>query len=355
MGKNKNKNKTTKNVLYTAEVQSLDQEGRGVARQEGKVIFIEGALPGETVEYVRVKNKPSYEIGAARVIHNEASIRTKPRCPYFGMEEGNCGGCAMQHLEPVAQVAAKQKVLLDALTRIGKVKPQYILPPLYGLFWGYRNRARLSVRDVFKKGQVLVGFREKKSNYVADMQSCQILPKRMSDLLMPLRELIGSLSVHRDLPQIEVAIADDIIVLVLRLLTPASEEDKEKLRAFQKKYGVEFWCQPKGPDYIYPLDSENNYHLKLRHPEFGTEITFLPTDFTQVNHQLNERMVSRAIRLLKLKKTDKVADFFSGLGNFTLPIATRAKLVKGIEGSEGLVERANQGAKETGIAENAIF
>ncbi len=340
---------------FTVTVDSLDQEGRGVCRRDGKVVFIEGALPGEEVEYERIRNKPSFESGVATQIFSESSLRVNPGCPYFGMEDGSCGGCAMQHLEPRAQVAVKQKVLMDSLKHIGRVKPLRVLPPIFGPEWHYRHRARLSVKDVLKKNTVLVGFHEKRSSFIADMQSCKILPKKVSELLVPLRNLISSLKLRQKIPQIEVAVAGEHTALVLRVLEAPTAEDEVKLRDFQERYGVEFWYQPKGPDTVFPMDPENLNNLKLRHSETGVTVVFKPTDFTQVNHALNDVMVTRALRMLKLKPTDKVADFFCGLGNFTLPIACRSAKVFGIEGSEQLVKRAEAGAEANGLADKASF
>lgn len=336
-------------------IESLDQEGRGVTHREGKVAFIEGALPAERVIYERYRNKPAFELGLVTEVLKESSLRVRPQCPYFGVKDGCCGGCALQHLEPRAQVAAKQKVLIDALWHIGRVRPQQILPPIFGNPWHYRHRARLTVRDVAKKGSVLVGFHEKRSSFVVDMKSCEILPKKVSDLLVPLRDLIGSLTIRQKLPQIEVACTEDCTALVLRVLEQPTAEDEAKIRRFQTERNVVIWYQPKGPDSIYPLDAENADKLKLRHRETNVAVTFKPTDFTQVNHLLNELMVSRALRLLQLEADDHVIDFFCGLGNFTLPIATKVKRVLGIEGSQALVDRAKEGAKANGLAGKTDF
>ena len=341
---------------FTVEVESLDQDGRGVAHREGKAVFIEGALPKETVIYERIRNKPSYETGRVVSILKESSLRAQPKCPNFGIEPGCCGGCAMQHLDPSAQVAIKQRVMLDALWHIGKVKPEVILPPIFGPFWGYRHRARLTVRDVAKKGTVLVGFHERSSSYVADMSCCKILPQSVSDLLVPLRELVGSLSIRQRLPQIEVAVGGDgRIAMVMRVLEEPTQEDLRAFDAFALEHGVDIWLQPKGPDSCYPMHPENLNSLKLELPEFGVHIGFKPTDFTQVNHRLNETMVSRALTLLGVEPEHKVADFFCGLGNFTLPLAVKSQRVIGIEGSEQLVERARAGAQDNGVAEKTEF
>ncbi|MBQ5766875.1 MAG: TRAM domain-containing protein, partial [Burkholderiaceae bacterium] len=284
---------------FTVTIESLDQEGRGVAHRDGKAVFVEGALPNETVVYERIRNKPSYESGRVVEVLKESSLRVKPACPHFGIEPGCCGGCAMQHLEPNAQVAIKQRVMLDALWHIGKVKPETIMAPIFGPFWGYRHRARLTVRDVAKKGGVLVGFHEKSSSYVADMTTCKILPNYVSELLVPLRELVEKLSIRQRLPQIEVAVGGDgRIALVMRVLETPSEEDLRQFDAFALEHGVDIWLQPKGPDSCYPMHKDALTALKLELTEFGVFISFKPTDFTQVNHRLNETMVSRAINLL---------------------------------------------------------
>jgi 23S rRNA (uracil1939-C5)-methyltransferase len=340
---------------FRAEVERLDQEGRGVAHRDGKVVFIEGALPGELVDYDVLKSKSSYEVGRAAAILRESVLRVKPRCPKFGMGPGSCGGCAMQHLEPFAQVAFKEKVLVDTLWHIGKVRPERIIPPIYGPFWHYRHRARLAVRNVPSKGGVLVGFHEKNSSYVADMRACPVLPQKVSDLLPAMRELVASLSISSRTPQIEIAAAGSRTALVIRTLEPPTKDDMALIEAFGRDRGVDIWMQPGGPETAAPLHPEDEEALKLALPEFGVSISFKPTDFTQVNHELNERMVSRAVKLLGVEKHHKVADFFCGLGNFTLPLATRAARVIGIEGSEGLVARARRGAEENGLRDKTEF
>lgn len=341
---------------FTVDVERLDQEGRGVAHNNGKVVFIEGALPGERVVYERLRDKPTFEKGRVTEVIRASVQRVEPRCPHFGLGPGSCGGCAMQHLEPHSQVAYKEKVLMDTLWHIGKVKPENIITPIFGPTWHYRHRARLTVRDVPKKGGVLVGFHEKASSYVCDMTECHILTKNVADMLVPLRGLVESLDMRQRMPQIEVAVGGDgHTALVFRVLDEASESDMEKLVAFSKEHGFDLWIQPKGPDSIYPYHPEDADKLSLFLAEFGVRINFKPTDFTQVNHQLNETMVSRAVHLLDVKPEHKVADFFCGLGNFTLPLATRSANVTGIEGSEQLVERARQGALDNGLAEKTDF
>ncbi|WP_293225895.1 23S rRNA (uracil(1939)-C(5))-methyltransferase RlmD [Ottowia sp.] len=324
------------------EVTSMDMEAQGVAhRPDGKVVFIDGALPGEWVSARTRRSKNQWEQADLTEIHRESSLRVAPRCPHFGLHEGACGGCKMQHLDAAAQVAAKQRVLEDNLWHLGKVRPESVLTPIHGPAWGYRYRARLAVRYVAKKGTVLVGFHERKSRYIADMRTCKILPPHVDVLLMPLRELIGAMAARDTCPQIELACGDDVTVLVLRHLEPLSPGDRDRLRAFGGQHGVQWWLQPKGPDSARPLD-EGGAPLCYRLPDFGITVAFRPTDFTQVNPQINRVLVARALRLLEPRKTDRVIDWFCGLGNFTLPLATRAGRVLGVEGSAALIARARE-------------
>ena len=332
-------------------VESLDLEGRGIAHCDGKVIFIEGALPGERVTYQSYRRKPSFEMAQVEEISRPSFMRVEPRCRHFGV----CGGCSMQHLESRAQVAVKQRVLEDTLWHVGKVKAATILPPIYGMPWGYRQRARLSVRHVLKKGKTLVGFHEKRSSFVADMQRCEILPPKIGGMLEQLAQLMDSLSIRDRLPQIEVACGDNVDVLVLRILEPLTEADEEALRSFADEYGVQFWLQPKGPDTAHLFHPVDAPALTYSLPEFDVEMPFAPTEFTQVNHQLNRVMVHRALRLLDPQPGERIADFFCGLGNFTLPIARRGGQVLGIEGSAALVKRAQQNAEHNGLSGNAKF
>ena len=335
-------------------------EGRGIGHltnedgSSGKVIFVEGALPNERVSFVSFRKKSKWEAATMTALHRESSQRVSPRCAYFGI----CGGCAMQHLEPAAQVAMKQRVLEDNFKHIGRVKPQIMLRPIYGPTWGYRFRARISVRNVPKKGGVLVGFHERKSSFITDMRSCQILPPHVSALLVPLRELIAGLSIMEQIPQIELAIGEGVsgvvTALVLRIMTPLSSADEIALKIFADGHAVQWWLQTAGPDtavQFYPVEQDLHYSL----PEFGLRMPFKPTDFTQVNHQINRVLVARALRLLDAQPNERVADLFCGLGNFTLPIATQARQVVGIEGSATLTERAQENARANGLAEKTRF
>ena len=337
----------------TVTVASLDQEGRGIARADGKAIFVEGALPGEVVTIATLKRKPTYELARAETIVKANAARVEPRCPHFGI----CGGCSLQHFDAGAQVAAKQRTLEDTLWHIGRVRTALLLPPIHGPAWGYRNRARLSVRYVEKKGGVLVGFHERRSSYVADMSSCAILPRRISDLIPALRLLIAGLSVRDRLPQIELAVGDGqdaAYVLVLRILEPLSASDEATLTAFAERHGVQFFVQPAGPTSAKPL-RPGGARLAYALPEFDLVFPFLPTEFTQVNPGINRTLVRRAIALLDPKPGERVADFFCGIGNFTLPIARRGADAIGIEGNEALVRRAGEIATLNGLAERARF
>jgi 23S rRNA (uracil1939-C5)-methyltransferase len=332
----------------------MDAQGVGRATAEdgsdGKVIFVEGALPGERVLYASFRKKAAFEQALLIKILRESVMRTRPKCPYFS----KCGGCSMQHLDVRAQIAVKQRVLEDNLAHIGKLHAETIYRPIHGPSWGYRYRARLAVRLIAGKGGALVGFHEKKSSFVADMETCDVLHPNVSALLMPLRLLVRDLSIRDRVPQIEVAVGAEITALVLRILEPLTQADEALLRTFADTHGVQFWLQPKGPETaypFYPLGQELAYTL----PEFGIRMPFKPTDFTQVNHQINRVLVSRALRLLAAQRTDRVLDLFCGIGNFTLPLARVAREVVGIEGSAGLTERALENARTNGVHEHTSF
>jgi len=349
------------------DVESLDLEANGVARNEGKVVFVRGALPGERVSAELVRRKPKFDVAQTVAVLRESSARVQPRCPHFGV----CGGCSMQHVDAGAQMAIKQRALEDQLWHLGRVRPQTWLAPIAGPAWRYRHRARLSVRDVPKKGGVLVGFHERASSYVADMRECHVLPVRVSDLLLPLRALVESLSIRRRVPQIEVAVGEgaerqartDCVALVLRVLDPPAADDLERLRGFAATHRIEWWLQPKGPDSIELFCDDDGRlardgarsTLGYALPEFGVRMPFRPTDFTQVNARMNEVLVRRALRWLDPQPGERIADLFCGLGNFSLPIAARGAQVTGIEGNRALVERAAHNAALNGLAQRSEF
>ncbi len=332
-------------------VESLDHEARGITRLDGKTVFVDGALPGETVEYASFRRKPTFELAHLVSVLRPSTARVEPKCPHFGV----CGGCAMQHMDPMAQVAAKQRVLEDSLWHIGRVRPESILPPVQGAPWGYRHRARLGVRKVPKKGGMLVGFHERRSSYIADMQTCMVLPPHVAALLMPMRELFGALSISERMPQVEVAVGEHCTALVLRILEPLTPADEQLLREFADRHDVVFYLQPKGPDTVYRFYPLPGPRLSYSLPEFGVELDFRPTDFTQVNHAVNRVLVRRALGLLDPQPGERIADMFCGLGNFTLPIARSGAQVVGVEGSAGLVQRGRESALANGLADRVDF
>jgi 23S rRNA (uracil1939-C5)-methyltransferase len=332
--------------LVRLDVTALDAGGHGIARNaEGKVVFVEGALGGETVDAQVLRSKPKFDTARTVAVLKEASGRRAPPCPWVE----SCGGCVVQHADARTQVAAKQRWLEDCFERIGKVQPETLLAPIYGEEWGYRHRARLSVRYVEKKGGAMVGFRERRSTFVTDMQSCLVLPQHVSALIPQLRALIGELSIRERMPQIEVAIGDASVVLVFRNLLPLTGADEARLRAFADAAAVQVWLQPRGPDSAAPFHPASSPGLTYALPEFGVRIAFQPTDFTQVNHAVNRLLVSRAVRLLDPQPGERIGDLFCGLGNFSLPLATRGAQVIGLEGSKALVERARANALANGL------
>lgn len=338
------------------EIVSLDMEARGVGRTEtedgtpGKVIFVEGALPGERVSYSTHRSKPKFEQAEVVQVLRESVMRTKPKCTYFDI----CGGCSMQHLDIRAQVAVKQRVLEDNLQHLAKLRPETVFRPIHGPSWGYRYRARLAVRFLPEKGGMRIGFHEKKSSYIADMKTCEVLPPHVSAMLMPLRFMVRKLSIYDRMPQLELAVGSSVTALVVRNLEPITAADEQVLRDFADEHKVQFWLQPGGPDTVtpfYPLDVQLDYTL----PEYGIRMPFKPTDFTQVNHAINRVLVSRALRLLAPARTDRVLDLFCGIGNFTLPLARISKEVMGIEGSEVLTSRALANAGLNGVGGHTSF
>jgi len=341
----------------TLEIASLDMEARGVGHlpnedgSPGKVIFVEGALPGELVRFTSYRRKPKWEAAELTELLRSSALRTSPKCHYFGI----CGGCAMQHLHPSAQVAIKQRVLEDNLFHIGRVRPHHVLRPIHGPDWGYRYRARLSARWVAKKGSVLVGFHEKRSSFIADMHGCHVLPPRIGRLLDPLRELVGRLSLRERMPQVEVALGDSLDVLVFRVMDEPTRADEELFRAFAERWAVSVWLQPKGPETAFRFHPAEGPPLHYRLPEFDLRLEFAPTEFTQVNPHINRVLVVRAMRLLDPKPGERIADWFCGLGNFSLPIARLGADVLGVEGSAALTRRALANARLNGLEARVRF
>ena len=332
-----------------AEVVDLSHEGRGVAKLDGKAVFVPDALPGERVILRRVGRMRNFDEAVLVQVLRASPDRVPAECPHFGL----CGGCALQHLAPSAQLVFKQSQLLESLGRIGGVEPASVLEPLTGPVWAYRRRARLGIKLVPRKGRVLVGFRERSAPYVADMHECRVLAPPAGLLIDPLAALVASLSIAARVPQAEVAVADGVCAIVLRVLDPPTEADLDLLHGFESGHAVRFYLQPGGVESVQPLQP-GAPPLGYSLPSFGLDFEFEPTDFVQVNGELNERMVSRAVELLAPGPGHDVLDLFCGLGNFSLPLATRAREVVGIEGDVGLVARAARNAARNSIA-NASF
>jgi 23S rRNA (uracil1939-C5)-methyltransferase len=331
-------------------VDSLSYDGRGVGRVDGKTIFIEGALPGESVRFRYFNRHKNYDSAGLTEILAASPNRVAPPCPHFGV----CGGCDLQHLRPEVQIQAKQKILAEQLAHIGKVQPESWLPALTGPFLGYRRRARLGVRWVPAKGGVLIGFRERRKSYLANLNTCLVLNPQIAALLPELRILIAGLSCANRLPQVEVASGDNVSALVFRHLVPLTARDEDLLRAFGERQAIQIYRQGAGPDSIAPLWPNDPEELCYRLPDFNVEIRFRPTDFVQINGAVNRQMIGRAVELLDLKGGEQVLDLFSGLGNFTLPLARRAGRVLGVEAEERLIEAGRRNAQLNGIG-NAEF
>lgn len=348
MGRARQKQKLPQEPVE-ARVTALSHDGRGVARIDGKVVFIHGALPGETTRFRYTGRRKSHDEGEVVEVLQASEQRAKPGCDFFGL----CGGCSLQHLQAEAQIQYKQQTLLDAFSHIGKILPEQVLPPLVNHTpWGYRRKARLGVKHVLKKGRVLVGFRERNASFVADMDHCEVLHPKIGHALADLSRLVESLTVSTRVPQIEVAMDDARCVLIFRILEPLTDSDKEKLRHFSQQQDFVIYLQEGGPDTVMPLGEEASLRYAL--PDFGLELCFQPTDFTQINTDINRQMIKQAVDLLALSKDDRVLDLFCGIGNFTLPMATRAGQVTGVEAAEELVARAKHNARNNQL-DNVSF
>jgi 23S rRNA (uracil1939-C5)-methyltransferase len=334
----------------SATIESLSHDGRGVTHVDGKAVFIHGALPGEEVLFTYSAQRRNFDEGVVQQVIQASPDRVEPGCSHFGV----CGGCSLQHMDGAAQIRSKQQVLMEALQRIGEVQPEEVLPPLVSPnSWGYRRKARLGAKYVPKKGKVLVGFRERGSSFVTDLSRCDVLHPKVGNLITPLSELIGSLSIRDRVPQIEMAMGDRVCVLVFRILDALSQEDEGKLLAFGKEHDISIYTQPGGPETVQPLDG-TAASLSYALPEYHLEVNFLPTDFTQVNGELNRLMVQRAVEMLAPAQEERVLDLFCGVGNFTLPLGRRCREVVGVEGDAALVARARENARRNGI-DNARY
>jgi len=342
---NRAKRKSLPQNAVETRIESFAHDGRGVAHVDGKAVFIDGALPGEQVSFFYTNIRRDFAEGRIGRVLVPAPERVEPKCPHFDV----CGGCSLQHLAEDAQIVEKQRLLLEQFRRLGKVEPEGWFPPLTGPRWGYRHKARLGVKYVAKKGKVLVGFREKASAFIAEIQSCPVLHPKVGERLGGLAELIEKLSVRDKIPQIEVAVGDERSALVFRVLTEPTQADVDALREFGARFDFDMYLQPQGPESVFPLQPENAPPLKYTLPNQGIEFRFKPTDFTQVNMAINRDMVDRVMAVLNPDAGDQVLDLFCGLGNFTLPLTRKSAFVTGIEGSRESVARARQNAQSNGI------
>jgi len=335
----------------TAHINSVTHDGRGIAAVEGKKVFVSGALAGEEVRFQRRKSRRNFDEAELLEVLQPSPERIEPRCEAFG----RCGGCVMQHVSDEQQRQIKFQALQDNLQRIGQVEPESWLEPIVGPIWNYRRRARLAVKDVYAKGRVLVGFRERHAPYITDMHRCEVLAEPAGEMLDELSELVGQLSISARLPQVEVAVADNAIALVFRVLDPPTPQDEATLIEFGTRNDVRVYLQPGGPDSVtllYPASSVEPLCYSLA--EFDVRIEFDPIGFVQVNNEINQRMVSKAIELLDPGPDDRVLDLYCGIGNFSLPLARRAGQVLGMEGDSVLVSAAIANADLNGIR-NASF
>jgi 23S rRNA (uracil1939-C5)-methyltransferase len=331
--------------LFKADIESLSHEGRGVAHIDGKTVFIDGALPGEQVEFKYVSKRSKFDQGVTENVITANKQRIEPGCEYFGY----CGGCSLQHMQADAQLEHKQSVLLEQFTHLGHVQTESVLPPLKGPAFGYRHKARLAVKYVIKKEKVLVGFREKRSTFVANIEHCEVLHPAIGKKLSALQQLIEGLTIYNQIPQIEVAVCDNATALVIRHLEQFTEDDISNLKIFEEEHKFKLYLQPAGYDSVHRLNDSDESDLFYKLDEHGITIHFKPTDFTQINVDINQQMIKLAIELLELEKNDAILDLFCGVGNFTLPLARRAKSVTGVEGDSELVQRAKNNADRNDI------
>ncbi len=327
----------------SAAVSALSHDGRGIAKLGGKTLFIEDALPDEEVTYRILKRRSDYDEARVVQVLKPSSARVTPRCSHFGI----CGGCSLQHLEPAAQLAAKQQTLLDNLRRIGGVEPDELLPALTGPVWGYRRRARFSVYKS-ATGRVFVGFKERDRPFVAELQHCDIVDPKIGSLIAPLAQMLGGLSIADRIPHLDAVVGDGATVFMLQVLAGPTDADRKVLTAFEANHGIRIYLQSGRNGAVMPLHGEP-VELQYGLPEFGVDIRFEPADFTQVNDEINRHLVSLALKELDTQTSDNVLDLFCGLGNFTLPLARVAAKVMGIESETDLVGRARKNAESNGF------
>lgn len=336
--------------IEEAEIRDTTADGRGVAAVAGKTVFVDAALTGERVRFQRMRRRRNFDEAALVEVLAPAPQRATPKCRYYGV----CGGCSLQHLEAGAQLELKQASLLEGLSRIGSVTPNQVLPPLAGEPFGYRRRARLGVRFVEKKGRVLVGFREKHKPYIADMEHCETLVPELARLLAPLAELVASLDLCRQIPQIELSAADNAVALVVRVLQSPGVTDLERLTAFEREHQLQLWLQTGGPGTVQPLVAAAPA-LAYELPEFGCRLSYGPLDFVQVNQDMNRRMLSQALTLLAPAEGERILDLFCGIGNFSLPLARQGARVTGVELDPVMVGKARDNARANDLPDTEFL
>ena len=338
---------------FPATIESLSHEGRGVAHIDGKATFISGALPGEKVTFIYTSKSKNHDEGAIDSVIEASPDRVDPKCVHYDI----CGGCSLQHLSSKAQINYKQQSMLEGLKHLGKVEPEEVFEPMTGDSWGYRRKARLGAKFVYKKDKVLVGFRERHGGFLADIESCEVLHESVGKKLKEFQALMYDMESRDSTPQIEVAVGDENTALIIRHLKPLSNDDQNKWIAFAKENDYQLYLQPKGPDTVHCIwpPAEELETLYYQHKTFDTKVEFGPQDFFQVNSSINVQMVPRAVELLKLTGKERVLDLFCGLGNFTLPIARHAAQVTGVEGDLVMVKRARETAIANGIENTNYF
>ncbi len=350
MARRRRKRKPLPTEAVEISIESLSHDGRGVAHLEGKTLFIDGALAGEVVKFIYTKQQRKHDEGQVVEVIKASPDRVEPRCAVFGL----CGGCSLQHQAEAAQIKSKQQALLDALQRIGNVIPDQILPPLVSKSgWGYRQKARIGAKFVYKKDRLLVGFRERGTGFITDMTECHILVPKIGQMIEPLSTLIRALSIYDKTPQIEIAVDDQRYVLIFRVLETPTDEDIALFKAFEIEHQVSIYLQTGGTETVTPLTKAADLNYRL--DDFNLTMHFLPTDFTQVNADINQQMLVKAVELLDLQAEDQVLDLFCGIGNFTLPLATKAGTVVGVEADEALVQRARDNATRNQINNTTFF
>ena len=335
----------------TIEITAMSHDGRGIGRLDGKTTFVDSALPGETVRFVYTQKRGKFDEGRTVEVLNPCSDRVEPRCAQANI----CGGCSLQHMSPDAQIQMKQGVLLEQLQHFGALQPEEVLPPLTGPIYGYRRKARLGVKFVIKKESVLVGFREKRNSFLAEIDQCHVLAEEVGLRFPEFKQLIMSLQAKNAIPQIEVAKGDDGVALIVRHLEPLSERDQQALQGFCEENELQLYLQPGGNDTVHKVWPEGEERLSYRLPQFDLQMKFHPTDFTQVNQEINQDMIAKALDFMDVQPDERILDLFCGLGNFTLPLATKAAQVVGVEGDDAMVVRGRENAEFNGLDNVAFY